>query len=132
MKHIKLFESKSKTYWMIKDPGEEGYYDDATYLFDNEKDLFNFTANKVYNIIMKHFNEDEEDEEERKSPEEILSELDKCTNAENMLEVLSDAIDNDLLGDYNTKFNLEATSLDENIHIENWIELRRTAKKYNV
>ena len=130
MKHIKLFESKSKTYWMIKDPGEEGYYDDVTYLFDNEKDLFNFTTNKVYGIIKLHFNEDEDNE--RKSPDEIFSELDNCTNAEDMLEVLNEAIDNDLLGDYNTKFSLEATSLDENIHLDNWIELRRAAKKYNV
>jgi len=127
MKHIKLFESRAKVYWMIKDPGE-GYYDDTTYLFDNEKDLLNFTANKVYTAIKEYFNEDEEE----RTLDETLSELDKCTNAEDMLEILNDAIDNELLGEYNTKFSLETTTLDENIHLNDWIELRRTAKKYNV
>lgn len=127
MKHLKLFENKTKTYWIIKDPGTN-YYDDVTYLFDNKKDLLNFTLNEVYNTIRKEFDKDNDEE----TLEKLYSELDDCDNAESVLEILNDAIDNELLGDHDTKLTIETTSLDENIHLENWIELRRNAKKYNL
>jgi hypothetical protein len=127
MKHLKLFENQTKTYWIIKDPGTN-YYDDVTYLFDNEKDLLNFTLNEVYNTIRKEFDKDNDEE----TLEKLYSELDDCDNAESVLEILNDAIDNELLGDHDTKLTIETTSLDENIHLENWIELRRNAKKYNL
>lgn len=130
MKHIKLFENNIKRYWILNDPGES-MYDDVTYLFGNEKDLSNFTANRVYNTIKEHYNEEHSSDDD-KSMEEVFSELDKCTNAEDMLEVLYDAIDNGMMGEYDRRPRLEATSLDENVKLEDWIELRRTAKKYNL
>lgn len=125
MKHLKLFENQIKRYWIINDPGN-GYYDDVTYLFDNEEDLLKFTMNEIYNIFKKNLNESD------KSLEEHLSILDECNNAEVLIELLNDAIDDRILGDYETRFRLETTSLDENIHLDNWIEERRTAKKYNL
>ena len=124
MKHLKLFENQIKRYWIINDPGDS-LYDDVTYLFDNEKDLLNFTLNRVYNIIKDNYVGDND-------IEELFSNLDNCNDAETLLEVVSDAVSEDLLGDFNRVPRFEATSLDENIKIQEWIELRRSAKKYNL
>jgi hypothetical protein len=131
MKHLKLFENllrkQTKTYWMIQDPGT-GYYDDVTYLFDNESELFKFIMNRVYNIFKNNLDMNESD----KSLEEYLSILDDCDDVEDLIEILNDAIDNTELGDYDTRLRLEITTLDENITLDKWIEERRTAKKYNL
>ena len=133
MKHLKLFENEShKTYWIINDPGDSlspFWGDDVTYLFDNQKDLLNFTLNRVYSIIKEHF--DAENQEDNVL-EGIFSDLDKCTNAEDVIGVLSDVINDGILDDFDRVLRLEATALDKNIQLKDWIELRRTAKKYNL
>lgn len=114
-----------KSYWILSEPGT-GYFDDLYYLFENKKDLFNFTCNKVYAIFQEHC--------DKEHLEDCLLELDSMETADELLEYLGECISEDLLTDYEYSqcLQLNTTTLNSNVKIEQGIELRREAKKYNL
>lgn len=123
-KFNKINEEVNETYYIFVDE-ESPWYEGTTYLFNNQDDLNNFFSNKIYTIFQKNC--------EKTKLDEALGILDDCENAEEIIEFLSNTIDNsDILGDYDTKIYYETVNLDQNIKLEDWIKLRRDSKRYNL
>ena len=125
MKRIKSFEnSEYQTFWMVKFPDPEGHYEDSVYLFDNEKDLFNYVTNYIYDKVENCYKSDKE-------IEEYLTNLDEIDDYYALKEYYDDLMDFDVI-DRDYRFYIDSSTLEKNVELEDWIELRRKAKKYNI
>jgi hypothetical protein len=129
----KINENNSNVVWIFTSYGGVNDYDTYNYVFDNENDAFNFMANKIYNIFQTEFEDSKtSDKENQDKLDEALLILDECDNLDSMIEFLNDCIDDEYFEEYDEKLYIDKTTLDKNIQLDDWIELRRSAKKYNV
>ena len=97
------------------------FYEDAQipdfYIFEDDNDAFNFLANYIYKI----YNENELD----------ISILDECADAVELIEQYEEDVHENHNIDKQVIF-YTTTSLSSNIELDDWIKLKRLAKKYNV
>ncbi len=99
-------------------------YGEETYLFNNNTDLYNFFSNKIYNIFKDKFKDKEIDEDQL---DDHLNGLDECKNADELISYLGD------YNEYQPGFlYYETVRLDKDIKLEDWVRIRKDAKKYNL
>ena len=114
MKHLRLFENESKRYHTFTIFDEDDRSLPEFYIFEDDKDAFNFLANKVYEI----FEEYDLD----------LTELNECERAVDLIEKYEDRV-----SDFDKQLIYYSyITPSYNIQLDNWIELEKASKKYNL
>jgi hypothetical protein len=120
MKHLKLFEKlyekESKRYHTFAVFEEDNSTLPDFYMFDNDEDAFNFLANRVYKI----YKENELD----------LNDLNDCKDATDLIEMYEGQVDEGSISYHLIYYS--SISISHSIKLDNWIELERAAKKYNL
>ena len=119
MKHLKLFEKlyekESKRYHTFAVFEEDNSTLPDFYMFDNDEDAFNFLANRVYKI----YKENELD----------LNDLNDCKDATDLIEKYEEEVRE---SDLDHLIYYSPISISHTMKLDNWIELERAAKKYNL